>query len=120
MGLMGHKKEAHQPTRGWCAPLWAGGRIGIGLGGAAPLSFSPTPPSLPLLLQLGKGGILLPVGVGLLQAHPLGPAAPPPPSFIYGGKGAPEDTQVDLRDRSLAMCGAPLHDITPRSYCSGA
>ena len=21
MGLMGHKKEAHQPTRGWCAPL---------------------------------------------------------------------------------------------------
>ena len=21
MGLIGHKKEAHQPTRGWCAPL---------------------------------------------------------------------------------------------------
>ena len=21
MGLMGHKKEAHQPTRGWCAPF---------------------------------------------------------------------------------------------------
>ena len=21
MGLMGHKREAHQPARGWCAPL---------------------------------------------------------------------------------------------------
>ena len=47
---------------------------------------------------------------------------PPPPlgSFIYGGKGAPLDTQVDLCDRSLAVCGAPLHHIPPRSYRCGA
>ena len=37
-------------------------------------------------------------------------------SFIYGGRGHPMDTQVDLRDRSLAVCGAPLHHIPPRSY----
>ena len=37
---------------------------------------------------------------------------PPPCSFIYGGRGAPLDTQliIDL----LAVCGAPLHHITPR------
>ena len=34
--------------------------------------------------------------------------------------GAPLDTQVDLRDHSLAVCGAPLHHIPPRSYHSGA
>src|SRR3954462_8015493 len=33
---------------------------------------------------------------------------PPPPSFIDGAGGHPKDTQVDLRDRSLAVCGAPL------------
>src|SRR3954468_5690392 len=44
---------------------------------------------------------------------------PPPPSFIYRGRGHPIDTQVDLRDLSLAVCGAPLHHIPPRSYrCS--
>ena len=44
-GLMGHKKEAHQTTRGWCAPPWAGGRIEIGLGGGPPflLSYSSFP-----------------------------------------------------------------------------
>ena len=30
MGLMGHRREANQPTRGWCAPPWAGGRLGLG------------------------------------------------------------------------------------------
>ena len=41
------------------------------------------------------------------MARPQGLAGLPPPSFIYGGKGAPQDTQVDLRDCSLAVCGAP-------------
>ena len=42
------------------------------------------------------------------MARPLlGQPPPPPCSFIYGGRGAPLDTQVDLRDRSLAVCGAP-------------
>ena len=70
IGLMGHKKEAHQPTRGWCAPFGQEAELDKVWVGAAPLSFSPTPPSLPLLLQLGKGGILLPMGVGLLQGAP--------------------------------------------------
>ena len=40
-------------------------RIGQGEGGGAPLpSLSPLSPSR-ILFQLGKGGILLPVGVGL-------------------------------------------------------
>ena len=39
MGLMGHKREVHQPTREWCTALWAGGRIGLGKG-RHPLSFS--------------------------------------------------------------------------------
>ena len=50
-------------------------------------------------------------------ARLLRPAASSPPgSFIYGGRGHPIDTQVDL----LAVCGAPLHSYTPRSYRSGA
>ena len=70
MGLMGHKKEAHQPTRGWCAPFGQEAELEKIWGVAPPVSFSPTPPSLPLLLQLGKAGILLPVGVGLLLGAP--------------------------------------------------
>ena len=56
-------------------------------GGPAPLSFLPPSSSFPLLLQVGKGGILLPVGVGLplarlsLAGHLL-PLAP-----IYMGVG---------------------------------
>ena len=60
-------------------------------GGGAPLFPSP-PLSLPslLLLQQGKGGVLLPVGVGLPPWRALLLGRPPPPSsFIYGGKGAP-------------------------------
>ena len=40
MGHMGHRREANQPTRGWCTPHKGGGRIGLGKGGATPLSFS--------------------------------------------------------------------------------
>ena len=38
--------------------------------GADPPFHPPLSPFLPLLIQLGKGGILLPVGVGLLQGAP--------------------------------------------------
>ena len=31
------------------------------------------------------------------MARPKGPTGLPPPSFIYGGRGHPIDTQVDLR-----------------------
>ena len=68
-------------------------RIGKGSG---PLSFLPPSSSFPLLLLIGKGGVLLPVGVG----HP--PLGAPPSlagpllhSFIYGRRGHPRHTTID-------------------------
>src|SRR5215216_7773390 len=89
--------------------------IRIGRGGGPPFLFSLSL-FLLLLLQLGKGGNLLLVGVGLPPwARHRRPALPLLHSFIYGGGGHPKDTQVYL----LAVCGAPLHSYTPRSYrCS--
>ena len=50
-------------------------------GGPAPLFFLPPSSSFPLPLQIGKGGVLLPVGVGLppwARLLPLvGPLLPP-------------------------------------------
>ena len=52
--------------------------------------------------------------VGLPLGRAIERAGPPLlHSFIYGGRGHPIHTQVDLRDRSLAVCGAPLHHIPP-------
>ena len=112
--LLGHTGKREGLPRAGRAPPQGLVRIGLG-GGAAPL------PCFLLLLHgrtpswTRKGGILLPLGRAIERAGP-----PLLHSFIYGGRGHPIDTQVDLRDRSLAVCGAPLHDITPRSYCSGA
>ena len=54
-----------------------------------------------------EGGVLLPVGVGLLMGRAKGGRPPPsPPPFIYGGEGHPIDTKIDLLDL-LAVCGAP-------------
>ena len=82
-------------------------RIGQGEGGGAPLSFLPSTSSpLPLLVQHGKkGGVLLPVGVGLLLARLSPWPAEPPLAPLYTGAGAPLNTQliIDL----LAVCGAP-------------
>ena len=91
--------------------------------GSAPLSLFLSP-SFPFSYSNKGGGILLGLGSPSRTPHLarplLGPASSPPCSFIYGGRGHPIDTQVDLRDRSLAVCGAPLHHIPPRSYCRGA
>ena len=38
---------------------------------------------------------------------------PPPCSFIYGGRGHPRTHKLTI---VLAMCSAPLHSYTPRSY----
>ena len=58
-----------------------------------PSSFLPLPS---LLIQLGKGGILLPMGVGLPMGRAIGgPALPLLHSFIYRGGGHPINTQVD-------------------------
>ena len=37
MGLMGHRREANQPTRGWCAPHKRGGQFRLGKGAPPPL-----------------------------------------------------------------------------------
>ena len=49
------KKQRRAPPKP--NPNWEGSR--------APLSFFPPPSSFPLPLLIGKGGVLLPVGVGL-------------------------------------------------------
>ena len=91
-GLMGHS-----------GPLWRRGgaarvgprappplvRIGQGEGGGAPLpSLSPLSPSL-ILFQLGKGGVLLPEGVGLFLARPMMAGRPPSLEPLYMEAGAP-------------------------------
>ena len=82
-------------------PNWGGGR--------PPFPSSSTPTR--------KGGNLLLLGVGLPPWACHERAGPPLlHSFIYGGGGHPIDTQVDC----LAVCGAPLHRISLRSYCCSA
>ena len=57
-------------------------------GGPAPLSFLPPSSSFPLPLQIGKGGVLLPVGVGLpFGVPPPWPAAPSPLLLYIRGQG---------------------------------
>ena len=81
-------------------PNWEGDR--------PPLSFLPPSSSFPLLLLIGKRGVLLPVGVGLppWARHPpwLAPSSTP----LYTGAGGTPQTQQLIIDL-LAVCGAPLH-----------
>ena len=71
---------------------------------------------LPLLLSpsLPLGGILLGLGVLvelLSLARPTEAGRPPPPLlYIRGQGGTSLHTIYDI----LAVCGAPLHHITPR------
>ena len=58
MGHSGKEEEAAKVG----VPPQAQSELG---GGPAPLSFLPLSSFLPLLLLLGRGGTLLPVGVGL-------------------------------------------------------
>ena len=92
--LMGLVEEVEMRPRGSCAPL-PPVRIGQG-GGGAPLSFL-SPSSFPLLLlQLGKEGVLLPVGVGLLPGTPPPGRPPLPLDPLYTGAGGhPRDTTID-------------------------
>ena len=82
-------------------------------GGRRPPFPSSLPPLSPLLLlQLGKKGVLLPVGVGLLLARPKAGRTSPFDPLYTGAGGTPERQQliIDL----LAVCDAPLQHITPR------
>ena len=99
--------EERRGGQGWAARPSPLVRIGQGEGGGAPLpSLSPLSPSR-ILFQLGKGGILLLVGVGLLLARPP-PGRPHPPLILYiWGQGAPLDTQVDPRDHILSRVRCP-------------
>ena len=101
MGLCGREgKEANEGVLPKPNPNWEGGR-------PPPLSFLPPSSSFPLPLQIGKGGVLLPEGVGLPPwARLLLLAGPLLPSFIYRGGGHPIDTTIDPLDL-LAVCGAP-------------
>ena len=59
-------------------------------GGRRPPFLSPSLLPSPLLVQQGREGVLLPVGVGLLLARLLlAGRLSPHCSFIYGGQGAP-------------------------------
>ena len=67
-------------------------RIGLGGGAAPPPSFSSLSPFLDSYSYYleGVGGILLPVGVGLLLGRAIERAGPPPPPLLYiGGGGTP-------------------------------
>ena len=77
MGLMGLNGERGAARRGRAPPPPLV-RIGLGEGGRRPpfLSLSLLPS--PLLVQQGREGVLLPVGVGLLLARLLLAGRPPP------------------------------------------
>ena len=86
----------------------------------APFSFSPSLPSFSSPTPTWKGGVLLPVGVGLLMGRAIGGRPPPPPPLLYiRGGGHPLETLQLIIDL-LAMCGAPFYHNPPRSYRSGA
>ena len=85
--LMGHTGKEKKTPKGGCTPPHGLVRIGLGRGGPFLLSPFPFPSPTPTR----KGGVLLPVGVGLPPMARLSPwPAASPCSFIYGGRGAPQ------------------------------
>ena len=107
MGHGGREEEA--------AKVGAPPKPNLNWWGGFPFSFSFSF-FLLFLVGLGKGGVLLLLGGGLLPlGAPRGPAGLPlPPLYTWGG-GTLEHIKVDC----LAVCGAPLLRIPPRSYrCS--
>ena len=66
---MGHGGREEEAAKVGAPPPQAQSELG---GGPAPLSFLPPSSSFPLLLQIGKGEVLQPVGAGLPPwARPL-------------------------------------------------
>ena len=101
--LMGHTGKERKAPKGGRTPPHGLVRIGLGRGGA-PFLLSPSP--FPSPIPTRKGGVLLPVGVGLpllARLSSLG-RRPPPCSFIYGGRGAPHRHTIDQRSFSLVRC----------------
>ena len=91
---LGHTGKERKGQKSGRTPPLGLVRIGLGRGGA---SFLPSPSPFPSSTPTRKGGILLPVGVGLPPWARLLPLAGPlllP--FIYGGGGHPIDTTIDI------------------------
>ena len=101
--LMGHTGKDIKAPKGGRTPPHGLVRIGLGRGGA-PFLLSPSP--FPSPIPTRKGGVLLPVGVGLPPWCASSIGRPPPPLLLYiWGQGGTPETQliIDL----LAVCGAP-------------
>ena len=112
MGLNGPFGKGEKRLQGWPHPSPWSGPNWTREGGRTLPSFS-----FPLPFSYSHKERRSPTPGGS-RTPPLGAPPPlgrpsPPCSFIYGGRGAPLDTQLiyDL----LAVCGAPLHHITPRN-----
>ena len=92
LGHTGKKKKGHKGGR---TPPLGLVRIGLGKGGA-PFLLSPSP--FPSPTPTRKGGVLLPVGVGLPPWRALLLGRPPPPLLLYirGQRGTPEIQQLIL------------------------
>ena len=84
--------EEERRPRGSHAPLPPQVRIGQG-GGRRPPFLSPSLLPSPLLVQQGREGVLLPVGVGLLLARLLLAGRTSSLSPLYTGVGGTLETQ---------------------------
>ena len=93
--LMGHTGKERKASKGGRTPPHCLVRIGRGKGGA-PFLLSPSP--FPSPTPTRKGGVLLPVGVGLPPMARLSPwpAASPLLLDIRGQGGTPETQQLIL------------------------
>ena len=85
MGLSGEREG--QP--GWAARLLPPGPNWTRRGGAGPPFPSPSLLPFPLLVGVGKRGVLLLLGGGLLLGAPIGPAGLLPLLLYIRGQGAP-------------------------------
>ena len=88
LGLMGPSGGRGEAAKGQPRAPPPQVRIGQGGGARRPPFLSPLSPSLSSPTPTWKGGVLLPVGVGLLMGRAKGGRPPPPPPLLYiRGKG---------------------------------
>src|SRR3954470_9150611 len=89
--------ERERGGQGWAARPLPSGPNWTRRGGRRPPFLLPLPLPFPLLVGVGKRGILLLLGGGFLLLARLTRAGRPPPcSFIYGGRGHPRTHKLIL------------------------
>ena len=90
--LMGHMGKEKKAPKGGRNPPHGLVRIGLGVG-----AFLLSPSPFPFPTPTRKGGVLLPVGVGLppLARPPPRPAASPLAPLYTGAGGHPIDSTID-------------------------